>query len=180
MLYKFKKFDLKTCKSYQILGFRTFSGFPEATKLQFQRQKKLVLLLTRYLLHSPPGIGIKDTNTNAKEEEKNSGSIQKRASKLVLLPPEWKKGRGFSVFAKFTLIDRPSVVRAVLQTALSLIQSLTEPFFVKISSKYGLFQTERAKDLLKKCSPPSMSRFTCNMSRVTFHMTAKGWRQLKS
>ena len=47
-----------------------------------------------------PWVRLKYTNTNAKEQQIcPSVSMQKRAFKLVLCPPEWKKVEFFSVFA---------------------------------------------------------------------------------
>ena len=90
LLYKFREFDLKTCKSYRILGFRIFFCFPEDTKLQFQRTQNLDIYWqgTFTLL---PWIILTDSNTNAKQQQICPNvSIQKKALKLVLCPPEWK------------------------------------------------------------------------------------------
>ena len=57
-----------------------------------------------FTLH--PWIGLIYNNTNAEEEQICPNvSIQKRALKLVLWHPEWKKGRKYSLFAHMEIAD---------------------------------------------------------------------------
>ena len=62
-----------------------------------------------------------------------------------------------------TLLNRPSVARAVLQTPLWLIDSLSKSFFLIISSKPLPFQTS----LHIAHGTSYMSQVTCHMSCLT-------------
>ena len=72
--------------------------------------------------------------------------------------------------------NRPGVAAAVLQTALWLIDSLSDPL-VKISSKHSQSPTGRARKLKvwENCHVPCvtchLSCVSCQVSRVTCHMS---------
>ena len=99
LLYTFNEFDQKTCKSYRILGFRIFFAFRRPKNCNSGGHKT-----SNFIDNIPftlnPWIRVTDTNTNAKEQQIcPSVSIPKRALKLVLCPPEQKKGRIFFFFS---------------------------------------------------------------------------------
>ena len=70
-----------------------------------------------------PWIRLIDTKTNAKEKQIcRSVSIQKRALRLVLCPPEWKKGRFFLLFLFLPLIEFIFVMKITKTITLGLFQ----------------------------------------------------------
>ena len=67
LLYTFYEFDKPVNHiEFQVLGFFLLSG---GHKTLIPEDTKLVLLLTTDLLHPPPWNILKDTNTNAKEQQ---------------------------------------------------------------------------------------------------------------
>ena len=98
-LYSFRKFDPKTSQSSRILGFRFFFAF-RRTQNSNSGGHKTRIFIYKVSVALLPWIKLIYIKTNAKEQQIcPSVSIQKRALKLVLFPPEWKKGRSLSVFA---------------------------------------------------------------------------------
>ena len=95
----------------------------------------------------------------------------------------WKKNYNWKGASKncqpLILINRPGVAGAVLQTTLSLIDSISQSFFSSQSSKYNFSQTVKARTLTfienfhhPLCVKCHMSGVTCHMSCVMWHMTS--------
>ena len=71
------------------------------------------------------------------------------------------------------IIKRPGVARAVLQTPLSLIDSVSQSSFSSQSSRYQKSQTIKARELKfeRIFIPHNMSHAMCHMSHVTCHVS---------
>ena len=79
--------------------------------------------------------------------------------------------RPINLLSSPIMINRPHVAGAVLQTTPSLIKTLTNSSFVKISSKHPHLETLRVRDLnfLENVHlPPSVM---CHVSHVMCHMS---------
>ena len=97
-LHTFREFDPKTCKSYRIFGFRIFLAFRRTQNCNSGGHKTRIFI-DKVPFSFLPWIRLIDTNKNAKEQQISpSVSIQKRALKLVLCPPEQENRRSFFFF----------------------------------------------------------------------------------
>ena len=98
LLFTFKEFDTKKPVNHIAFKILGFFRLPQNSNSGCHKTS-IFIYKVPFTLH--PCIWLIYNNTNAKEQQIwPSGSIQKRALKLVLWHPEWKKGRYFSVFAQ--------------------------------------------------------------------------------